>query len=527
MEEVYTQLTQPKNFQEIQADVVQINGIPEVYQEEEKLTEEKLKKFDAKEEEKAEEEEKPGSQKQVLIDRNRLVELLELESIFSSIAVSKMKRDKSDERDIRFILPESTEQNKKPKVDHYSTTNEERNNKANVEEPKIQAEQKEANEEEEVEERERRLEEEAETYKKDPYLTFDTDYGEDVVDEKNKDKKVNKLIQRIEELERQLGKKKKSSENVFDEHDYTNQAAMDRDILEEKRDLLHQFSILEQEKGVKMFKGFTLKSNIEEMRYHLENIQADIRMRETVNNIEKALITGSTLAEKLNDRFDPFGLRLRGYSQAVSQGIGNMRPALFNLAKLWIKKTKKSNPVFQLGIAMGSAMLVVHNSNDPDPEKIEKKAEALRKKKQERFDRRKQKKEERERQEELQRTSLMTSSNVNRFHHPTTTTRFASNLSSSNSSLPTQGRMRGPSIDPTLETTLTIAKDRFDIDQKQKKKEEELKKNRTNLFTQYAQKDSPSKFTERKENEQVEQEKKKEKKNEKEKTSKSTRTIEF
>lgn len=490
MDEILEEFIQVNDHNEVQAQPVVINGLPQIEEirkerkEEEKvLTEKKLKEMDQTE--------THNSPEEVLIDRHRLIELLELESLLSSIAVSEQKIDKTVERDIRFIVPENNspaEKNDKKRQfqspdpiqqvkSHLAKEIKKRyhENSHNIQEEQQENEEKDEEEYQVQYDRDKIVEDEKEENQslsesedgRKSNTIFDTDYGHKS-EEKSKDKEIQKLVEKIEELERQLEKKKKSSQNSFDKHDYNNQATMDREILEEKRDLLHQFSILEQEKGVKMFKGFTLKSNLEEMRYHLENVQADIRMRETVNNFEKALITGSTLAEKLNNRFDPFGLRLTGYSQAVSQGIGNMRPALFDLAKMWIKKTKKSNPIFQLGLAMGTAMVVVHNSNDIDPEKIEKRAATLQKKKLERLERRKQKKQEKE--------QVLT----------TFASREKINDQSSIPQPPVRGKMKGPSIDPTIEASLSIAKDRFDIELKQKKKEEELKKERTNLFAEFS-----------------------------------------
>ncbi|MFO0005191.1 MAG: hypothetical protein ACK559_29080, partial [bacterium] len=88
----------------------------------------------------------------------------------------------------------------------------------------------------------------------------------------------------------------------------------EEEILAEKREMLYQFDRIEK-KGFKIPKKFTLASNLEEMRMEYERVKNDRAMDNAVKFQRKAIVLLTSGIELLNSKYDPFNIKLTGWSE--------------------------------------------------------------------------------------------------------------------------------------------------------------------------------------------------------------------
>jgi hypothetical protein len=92
------------------------------------------------------------------------------------------------------------------------------------------------------------------------------------------------------------------------------------EIQKSKFDLLCKFERL-REKGVKIPKMFSMSSDYDEMKYEYDRLLHQRKMDNSVKMQRRMLISFITGVEWLNGRFDPFDLKLDGWSESIHEGI--------------------------------------------------------------------------------------------------------------------------------------------------------------------------------------------------------------
>ena len=85
------------------------------------------------------------------------------------------------------------------------------------------------------------------------------------------------------------------------------------DINNKKRDYLYQFERLEK-KGIKIPKHFDMDSNLDDMKNMFERIKRDKEVDASIVFQRKMLLACVTGLEFMNNRFDPFDVKLDGWS---------------------------------------------------------------------------------------------------------------------------------------------------------------------------------------------------------------------
>lgn len=89
---------------------------------------------------------------------------------------------------------------------------------------------------------------------------------------------------------------------------------------EKKAELLAKFKRLE-EKGVPVARKFTMKSKLSSMDAEMKRIQTGIEMDAGVKFQRRALIGLTSTLEFLNTKFDPFALKMQGWSESINDSI--------------------------------------------------------------------------------------------------------------------------------------------------------------------------------------------------------------
>jgi hypothetical protein len=92
------------------------------------------------------------------------------------------------------------------------------------------------------------------------------------------------------------------------------------EIQKAKFDLLCKFDRL-KEKGVKIPKMFSMSSDYDEMKNEYEKLIHHRKMDNSVKMQRRILITAISGMEWLNGKFDPFDVKLDGWSETVHEGI--------------------------------------------------------------------------------------------------------------------------------------------------------------------------------------------------------------
>jgi hypothetical protein len=133
------------------------------------------------------------------------------------------------------------------------------------------------------------------------------------------------------------------------------------EILKEKQEMLYQFDRLEK-KGIKLPRKFTLASNIEEMRSEYERLKRDKEVDASVKFQRRMLMAFASGVEFLNDKFDPFDVKLSGWSEKVHEDIDDYDDVFEELHEKYKGKAKVA-PELKLLFMMGSSAFMFHLTN--------------------------------------------------------------------------------------------------------------------------------------------------------------------
>jgi len=130
------------------------------------------------------------------------------------------------------------------------------------------------------------------------------------------------------------------------------------DIKNEKIDILYKFRKLEGQ-GIRPTMNYNMNSNLEDMRSEYYKLK---KQRETDNSIKfqrKILMAAVTGAEFLNNKFDPFDVKLDGWSESVNDGINDFDEVFEELAEKYGGKSEMA-PELKLLMMLGGSAFMFH-----------------------------------------------------------------------------------------------------------------------------------------------------------------------
>lgn len=133
------------------------------------------------------------------------------------------------------------------------------------------------------------------------------------------------------------------------------------DILREKFTFLNKLENLER-KGVRLTKKYSMDSNLDEMKGEYESIIAE---KEKLNSIKfqgKMLMAAITGIEFLNNRIDPFDIKLDGWSEQINENIEDYDDIFAELHEKYNSKVKLA-PELKLLFQLGGSAIMVHMTN--------------------------------------------------------------------------------------------------------------------------------------------------------------------
>jgi hypothetical protein len=133
------------------------------------------------------------------------------------------------------------------------------------------------------------------------------------------------------------------------------------DIMNAKREILYQFDRMER-KGIKLPKKFTMANSLEEMKLELDRIKLDREVESSVRFQRQMLMTCVSGIEFMNNKFDPFDVKLDGWSEVVSENLGEYDDIFEELYHKY-KGRGKLPPELRLLFALGGSAVMFHFSN--------------------------------------------------------------------------------------------------------------------------------------------------------------------
>ena len=133
------------------------------------------------------------------------------------------------------------------------------------------------------------------------------------------------------------------------------------ELLREKFKFLRKLEALEK-KGVELTKKYTMESNLQEMMGEYEMIMEEKTKQNSVKfqgNMMMAIING---IEFLNNRFDPFDVKLDGWGEQINENINDYDEIFGELYEKYKSKATLS-PELKLLFQLGGSAMMVHMSN--------------------------------------------------------------------------------------------------------------------------------------------------------------------
>ena len=92
------------------------------------------------------------------------------------------------------------------------------------------------------------------------------------------------------------------------------------EILRDKFEILRKLEALEK-KGISLSKHYTMESSLSEMQGEYESIKAESEKKNSIKFQGKMLMAIITGMEFLNNKFDPFDIKLDGWAEQVNESI--------------------------------------------------------------------------------------------------------------------------------------------------------------------------------------------------------------
>lgn len=133
------------------------------------------------------------------------------------------------------------------------------------------------------------------------------------------------------------------------------------DLLREKFIYLRKLEALQQ-KGVKLTKMYSMESSLDEMKGEYEMIISEKEKENSIKFQGKMLMMAITGLEYLNNKFDPFDVKLDGWTEQVSENLTDYDEIFAELHEKYRSKAKMA-PELKLLFQLGGSAIMLHMTN--------------------------------------------------------------------------------------------------------------------------------------------------------------------
>jgi hypothetical protein len=146
----------------------------------------------------------------------------------------------------------------------------------------------------------------------------------------------------------------------FDE-DYPQASAGFDTIEDEKQDLLYKFYRM-QTKGIPISKKYNMSSDIHEMRREYTKITRDMEVNGSIKFSRRMLMACVTGIEFMNKRYDPFDVKLEGWSETVMESMDDYDNVFERLHDKYASKVQMA-PEIELLLSITGSAFMFHLTN--------------------------------------------------------------------------------------------------------------------------------------------------------------------
>jgi hypothetical protein len=129
--------------------------------------------------------------------------------------------------------------------------------------------------------------------------------------------------------------------------------------LNEKREIIYQLDRLES-KGFKIPFKFNMNSDIEEMRTEYNRLIREKELDGSIRFQQKMLMAFISGTEYMNSRYDPFTIKLDGWSEQVNENINDYDDIFEELHYKYKATGKKMAPELRLFISLSGSAFMFH-----------------------------------------------------------------------------------------------------------------------------------------------------------------------
>ena len=133
------------------------------------------------------------------------------------------------------------------------------------------------------------------------------------------------------------------------------------ELLREKFKMLQKLEELET-KGVRLSKKYSMESSLLEMKGEYETHVEEREKKNSIKFQQKLLMTAITGIEFLNNKFDPFDLKLDGWSEQINENVDDYDEIFGELHEKYKSKAKMA-PELKLLFQLGGSAIMLHMTN--------------------------------------------------------------------------------------------------------------------------------------------------------------------
>ena len=133
-------------------------------------------------------------------------------------------------------------------------------------------------------------------------------------------------------------------------------------IDDEKADILNKLTRLSQKKGIHVNKRLNMYSSIDELRAEVKRVRYSIEVDQSVKFSRRMLVATITGLEFMNKRYDPFDLKLDGWSESVMENAEDYDECFEDLY-LKYRSSVKVPPEVKLIMMVGGSGMMFHLTN--------------------------------------------------------------------------------------------------------------------------------------------------------------------
>jgi len=133
------------------------------------------------------------------------------------------------------------------------------------------------------------------------------------------------------------------------------------ELIKEKFFYLRKLEEIEK-KGITLSKKYSMQSSLDEMKGEYETLKSEREKKASVKFQQKCLMACITGMEFLNNKFDPFDLKLDGWAESVNENTDEYDDVFGELHQKYASKAKIA-PELKLLFMLGGSAVMVHMTN--------------------------------------------------------------------------------------------------------------------------------------------------------------------